>query len=185
MQQESLNSLRKTNTLSNRITPEQFMCQYNPDYIITRCKGMTIQDINTLCIFAETPTLSELKAWYGPNTPIVWLMAQLRSLSEFCGAKEKMESNVAERTASIIYAHYYYLKASELMLFFYKFSTGRYGKFYGTTDPLVILNALQSFVNNERNPAIERQENAERMKRLESEMKQAISYDEYIRLKNN
>lgn len=146
---------------------------------------MTIQDISRLCIFAETPTLSELKARYGANTPIVWLMAQLRSLSEFCGAKEKMESAVAERTANIIYANYYYLTASELLLFFFKFSTGRYGKFYGTVDPQTILTALQSFVTCDRNPAIERKEMEEHMKQRELEKQQAIRYDEYVRTKNN
>ena len=184
MQRESLNFLKKTNT-PIQLTSKEFLTKYNPDYILCRCKGMTIQDINTLCIFADTPTLSELKAWYGANTPIVWLMSQLRSLSEFCGAKEKMQSDIAEKTANIIYANYYYLTASELLLFFFKFSTGKYGKFYGVVDPQTIITALQSFVTYERNPAIERKEMEEHLKQREQEKLQAIKYDEYVRLKNN
>jgi hypothetical protein len=151
MQRESVNSLRKTDKRRLQ-TIEDFGRAYNPDYLITRCKGMTIEDINTLCLFAETPTLSEIRATYGKNAPIVWLMAQLNSLSEFCGAKEKMDVKTAERTAFIICTNYYYLKASELLLFFYKFSTGRYGRFYGTTDPQIILQALSTFVHTERDP---------------------------------
>jgi hypothetical protein len=112
-------------------------------------------------------------------------MAQLRYLSEFSGAKEKMSSDMAERAANIIYANYYYLTASELLLFFFKFSTGKYGKFYGVVDPQTIITALQSFVTYERNPAIERKEMEEHLKQREQEKLQAIKYDEYIRLKNN
>lgn len=184
MQQESNSSVQKTEP-SRWKTIEEFAKAYNPDYLITRCKGMTIQDINTLCLFANTPTLSELVAMYGKNAPVIWLTAQLFNLSEFCGAKEKMDVQTAERTASLIYAHYYYLKASELLLFFYKFTTGKYGRFYGTTDPLIILNALSTFVTQERNPAIEHHETQERLKENEQERKFAITYDEYLKLKQN
>ena len=182
MPQDSSNSLQKTEPKRWK-TIEAFGKAYNPDYLITRCKGMTIQDISTLCLFANTPTLSELVAMYGKNAPIVWLTSQLYNLSEFCGAKEKMDVMTAERTASLIYAHYYYLKASELLLFFYKFSTGKYGRFYGTTDPLIIINALSQFVTQERNPAIERHEAQERLKEKEQERQYAITYEEYIQLK--
>ncbi len=182
MQTESANSLKKTKTKSKNEhgTAQEFLVQYNPDYIITHCKGMTIEDINTLLFFAETPTLSELRSWYGDSTPTAWLMPQLLYLSEFCGSKEKMEQPVIERTAFIIYTNFYYLKVSELLLFFYKFTTGRYGHFYGTTDPQIILNALHTFVNQERNPAIERREIEERLKQREEERRNAITYLEYI-----
>lgn len=184
MQRESASSLQKIEP-KRWETIEDFGKAYNPDYLITRCKGMTIEDINTLCLFANTPTLSEIMATYGTNAPIVWLIAQLNNLSEFCGAKEKMDVQTAERTASLIYAHFYYLKASELLLFFYKFSTGKYGRFYGTTDPLIILHALSTFVTQERNPAIDRHECEERMKQREEERKYAIGYEEYLRIKQS
>ena len=157
------------------------MQEYNPDYIMTRCKGMTIEDINVLCIFQDTPTLSEMRVMYGDNMPTSWLMTQLFSLSEFCGAKDKMTDEIAEKTAFIIYSHFYYLKASELLLFFYKFSTGRYGHFYGVIDPQIIINAISVFVLNERNVMIDRKATEERLKRLEEERKNCITYEEYSR----
>lgn len=39
------------------------------------------------------------------------------------------------------------------MLFFYRFKQGKYGRFYGVVDPLVIMTALQEFLR-ERNEAI-------------------------------
>lgn len=180
MQKQSIGSLKKTST-NKKSEIAGFMRKYNPDYIITHCKGLTIEDISTLCIFSESPTLSELKAFYGDNTPIAWLIPQLFTLSEFCGARDKMTEDVAERTAFIIYTHFYYLKVSELLLFFFKFSTGKYGHFYGMVDPQVIINAISAFVSNERNPMIERKENEERLKRRQQECKHAISYSEYLK----
>lgn len=145
---------------------------------------MTIEDINVLCIFQDTPTLSEMRVMYGDNMPTSWLIAQLFSLSEFCGARDKMTDEIAEKTAFIIYSHFYYLKASELLLFFYKFSTGRYGHFYGTVDPQIILNAINVFVMNERNVMIDRREMEERLKQREEDRRNAMTYEEYIRLKN-
>lgn len=185
MQEESKSSLQKMKGKQlAKMTPSDarhFLKKYNPDFIMTKYKGLTIEDINTLCIFSDTPTLAEMKAMYGESLPSAWLMAQLFALSEFCGARDKMNDMVAERTASIIYTHYYYLKASELLLFFYKFSTGRYGHFYGSIDPQIILNAIGAFISQERNPMIDRRETEERLKRLEEERKNTISWEEYTR----
>lgn len=45
----------------------------------------------------------------------------------------------------MIRVEYYYLKASELLLFFFKLKTGEYGTFYGVVDPMVIMSALIEF----------------------------------------
>ena len=42
----------------------------------------------------------------------------------------------------MIRVEYYYLKASELLLFFFKLKTGEYGHLYGVVDPMVIMSAL-------------------------------------------
>jgi hypothetical protein len=47
--------------------------------------------------------------------------------------------------SSIIKTEYYFLKASELLLFFYKLKAGEYGTFYGSVDPMVIMLALNQF----------------------------------------
>lgn len=178
MMQSSVNSCIKVD--GQPIPAEQFLQEYSPDYLFQHCRGLTFAEINTLCYFSDTPTLIELNSTYGDKFPQAWLIAQLFVLSEFCGAKEKMPVEVAERTAFIIYSHYYYLKVSELLLFFYKFSTGKYGKFYGTTDPVTIINALATFVTMERNPTLERHENEEALKRKMQESKAAIRRTEYL-----
>ena len=50
------------------------------------------------------------------------------------------------------------MKLPELMLFFQQFKAGKYGRFYGSVDPMVITTALQEFLRfrAERLAVIER-----------------------------
>ena len=84
----------------------------------------------------------------------------------------------------MIATEYYYLKVSELMLFFHRFKTGRYGRFYGSVDPLVITTSLRDFVR-ERGIAYEQHEQEERERREKEECKNAITYEEYLRRKES
>lgn len=84
---------------------------------------------------------------------VMWLLPQLYDLSEYCGVKNKLQGKPLEGCAHVIATEFYYLKVSELMLFFHRFKSGRYGKFYGTVDPLVITSALREF-DAERGEAI-------------------------------
>lgn len=77
---------------------------------------------------------------------------------------------------------YHYLKITELMLFFYYFKTGRYGKFYGAVDPLVITCSLRDFIV-ERGVAISRHEQEQREHREAESRKNAITYEQYLQMK--
>ena len=68
------------------------------------------------------------------------------------------------------------------MLFFHRFKTGRYGRFYGTVDPLIITTSLREFIK-ERNVEIERHEQEERERKAAEHRKRAIPYTEYLRRK--
>lgn len=111
----------------------------------------------------------------------MWLIPQLYNLSEYCGCKDKLQGKSLEECAFVLAAEFYYLKISELMLFFHSFKAGRYGRFYGSVDPLVITTALREFLK-ERNFAYDRhkqeQEEHERSKSREN----AITWDEYQRI---
>ena len=122
---------------------QTILTHYNPDYIVKNCRGLTQAEITNLCLFSPSPTLSDLNATYGKNVPIAWIMAQLFSLSEFCGAKEKMSEDKAEQTAFIIASSHYYLKVTELILFFHQMKAGHYGQFYGVIDPNVSVSNSQ------------------------------------------
>ncbi len=134
------------------------------------------------CFDGDYPTLSLLQTTYGNNSASMWLIAQLYDLSEFCGVKEKLEGKSLEECAAIIANNFWYLKISELMLFFYRFKSARYGKFYGAIDPLAIQLALKEF-RNERGYYYETKERAERERKEEESARRAISYEEYLRRK--
>lgn len=165
--QTSLQASSQRTMLSNTYgTKEQFLRDYNPDVQMQICTDSEV------CFFGAFPTLAKLKG-YGTNTPVAWLLPQLFNLSEFCGCKDKLQPNQIKECAMLITANYYYLKVSELMLFFFRFKSGRYGRFYGSVDPLIIMQALKDFVK-ERNIAIDRHEQEKAAeKRLEDSRKHA------------
>ena len=62
----------------------------------------------------------------------------------------------------MIASEFGYLKATELMLFFYRLKAGRYGHFYGSIDPMVIMDDIRKRFMPERALVIERAENEQR-----------------------
>ena len=116
---------------------------------------------------------------YGEMTATIWLVPQLYNLSEYCGCKEKLQGKQLEECASVIATEFYYLKVSELMLFFHRFKSGRYGRFYGSVDPLVITTSLRVFLK-ERDHAIVEHERCMAQKEAEESRKKAITYADHV-----
>ena len=151
---------------------EVFLTKMSPSYQTEICHDAR------LCIMGDYPTLAELNVAYGRRTAKTWLIIQLHDLSEYCGVKEKLTGKPLEECAYVIATDFFYLKVSELMLFFHRFKSGKYGKFYGSVDPLVICRSLRDFIG-ERNNALDHYENEERRQKLEDERKHAVSWQEY------
>lgn len=134
------------------------------------------------CFFGNYPTLSAINAAYHRNMATAILMSQITELSEYCGCKGKVSEEQTEQCAEIIVMTYPYLKISELAMFFAWFKAGRYGRFYGSIDPLVITCALRDFIRD-RNDVYFRHEAEETARRREEASKGAVSYQEYLRMK--
>lgn len=119
--------------------------------------------------FGKAPTLGVLKKTYGENAATMWLLPQLYDLCEYTGAK-KMDIQQATMLAEVIAQEYGYLKVSELLLFFFRFKSGAYGRFYGAVDPLVITSALREFMKerdwacSQHEQQLRKQEQAEEAK---------------------
>lgn len=114
----------------------------------------------------------------------MWLMAQLFDLGEFCGCRDKMDAAQAQECARIIKKEFGYLKVSEVMLFFHRCKSGRYGQiFYGSVDPMKITLAMRQHFLPEREREIVRKESEMRKKEEEEHAKTAISLKEYCREK--
>ena len=93
----------------------------------------------------DYPTLNDLRTAYGKQFAAAWLVPQIYDMSAFTGARNLTEKQ-QEQLADILAVEARELKVTELMLFFYRFKTGRYGRFYGSVDPMVVTTALQDFL---------------------------------------
>ena len=167
-QQTSLQVSSQKTMLPEEInkTIQAFLVEYNPDVQGEICTN------SDLCFFGDFPTLAKLKRM-GEKTPVAWLVPQLINLSEFCGCKDKLSNQQLKECAQLITANFYYMKVSELMLFFFRFKSGKYGRFYGSIDPLIIMQALRDFAK-ERNYAYDQHDNEiEAQEREESRQRHA------------
>ena len=131
----------------------------------------------------DYPTLTEVNMAYGASAAEKWLMLQVASLALYTGAKN-LDKYQMNSIASVIATEYRHLKVTELLLFFYRFKAGHYGHFYGSVDPMVITCALRDFMD-ERNDMLSRYEQEQREREREEERRRnpPISYEEYLKLK--
>lgn len=162
--------------VSSGETIEEYMVAVNPSVQLEVC-----QDERD-CYLGDYPTLGLLRTAYGKEAATMWLIPQLYNLSEYCGVKNKLEGTPLEECASIIANIYKYLKVSELMLFFYKFKAGKYGRFYGNVDPMIITSSLQLFCR-ERNDFWFKYDSEQREKEMEESRKNVVTYDEFCKRK--
>lgn len=132
-------------------------------------------------VIGDYPTLTDLKQAYGKNFAAIWLVAQIDNLTLFTGAKNITEQQ-HEELAKIIAAEYGYLKVTELLLFFYYFKTGRYGRFYGSVDPMVITCALRDFIK-ERNVFIDQYERDQHNLQYELNKRNIMTHEQWLEYK--
>lgn len=133
------------------------------------------------CFFGDSPTLSVIDRTYGERKAVAWLVPQLVDLSLCCGLKEDASKEQLEFTSTFIATDYYWLKVSELMLFFYRFKAGCYERFYSRFDPQTILSSLRIFLH-ERARAYETHNDELRRRKEDEHRANCISYEEYCRM---
>lgn len=97
------------------------------------------------CLTADVPTLHDVRRLYGADAVRSWLDIQLTDLAMFAGVKKGDAAPQIRSLVQVIADNYGYLKLSELLLFFQHFKSGRYGRFYGQFDPMVVTDALYGF----------------------------------------
>lgn len=119
----------------------------------------------------NAPCLGAISNAWGENVTEAWLELQLIDLGEFSGVRDKLSTFQLDSISQVIMATWGYYKVSEMMLFFLQFKSGKYGKFYGAVDSMVITQALRDF-DKERCQAIDRynREEEERQKREQEEV---------------
>lgn len=157
-------------------TLNDFLARYNPDMQVA------VAETGDQWLTKNFPTLAQMKRDYGETAPTQWLMLQLQNLSEYCGCRDKFSVEQCHECARVIQASYYYLKISELLRFFFDMKAGKYGKFYGALDPMVVTTSLCEFIDY-RNSRLVRIEQEEAERKRAEDTKNAITHDEYLRRK--
>lgn len=161
---------------SKDATIDDFLLSHNP------CNQMELCHSPDHCYFGDSPMLSLLKLAYGSRAAELWLVPQLTSVSDYCGLKEKVSEEQLLELAKLITTYYHWLKTDELMLFFARFKATKYERFYSYFDPQVVLTSLKQFLV-ERSRAYDRRDQEIMRLNMEELRKKAVSYDEYLRLK--
>ena len=128
-------------------------------------------------VMGDYPTLNDINAAYGKGFAVEWLISHVTNLSLYTNAKNMDVNQIAE-VSDVLAAEYKHLKITELLLFFFWFKSGRYGRFYGSVDPMVITCAMKDFVE-ERNAIIDRCEQKRREAEAEKGKVGAVSYEEW------
>lgn len=157
-------------------TEENFLMKVSPDTQVFFGRE------TEKAIMGDYPTLNDLNKAYGQGFATDWLIPQLDDLSMHTGAKNLTERQ-QEQLAELIATEYRYLKITEVLLFFFRFKTGRYGRFYGTVDPMIIMCAMREFIS-ERNSMIDAFEQQERDRKAAEDAKvPKMSYEEWLEYK--
>lgn len=155
----------------------KFLSTVNPDTQVYFGRNTEV------AIMGDYPTLRDINSAYGKDFAVDWLMPQIVSVATHTGARNLTLEQEYE-LARIIAAEYRHFKITEMLMFFYRFKMGRYGRFYGNVDPMVITCALRDFVR-ERNELIGRYEQEER-DRLDAEERKignTMTYEEWLAAK--
>lgn len=160
----------------------QFATLFAPCHQHAYCSAKNLPRVFT----GTAPTLYALREAYGPVDAENWVQIQVRDISEFCGCREKLSLSQLDEIARVIISAYGHFKVSELMYFFLQFKSGKYGRFYGAVDGLVITEALASFAR-ERIDILNRYEQEERERRAAAEAEErkgkTISRAQWERIK--
>lgn len=139
------------------------------------------------CVIGTAPSLNVMRMAYGETLTRAWIGGILNFLNEFAGPKgeRKMTPEIVKITADLIMCNFPTLKATELMLFLNNFACGRYGKFYGSVDPLVITEALSNEYIKERSVLLDKARKEQGRKECERMMNDPnlISLTEYCERK--
>lgn len=136
----------------------------------------------------DAPTIRQLLHTYQMEHLHVWVMAQIVDLNEYVGVKNKMSSDQMKDLAFVLIEKSDFLKASEILLFFYKLKAGDFGSFYGTVDPMKVgdnFNFFMQWRSQELDRVYNKQAKEQRERQRKEWQRTAITREEYKKKKHN
>ena len=103
------------------------------------------------CFKGSAPSINRSIEAYGEAVLKDWLNLQLIDLALFCGVKaDTVTPEQIQAATEAIIINYGYLKLTEFMVFFQWFKGGRYGRFWGSFDSMLVTAGLKEFIEHRR-----------------------------------
>lgn len=166
-------------------TPAQFLSSYNPDL-----GAQVLQSGRTSGEIArreDIPTLAAVAQVYDEATALAWLAIEIDAVDATQGASSY--NDVARRDAArMIFSRYADLNVSELLRFFTLFKLGEFHEqtsHVGGVQKLLLALRLYRIRRDDDIRRLEREElNLAAAREREEWAAKAISYDEYVKSKN-
>ena len=174
-------SKRKDEIIALHGDAKEFALRFNPDIQVSCALNLEKS------LTGNAPTLRQLEYAYGVKGIRAWFSIQFENLNKFVGVANKMTVEQMQMLADIFIVKVPYLKASEILLFFYKFKSGDLGDLYGSVDPLKISTALNEFLkwrSLELDKLHQRLREERRAKQHKEWLENAITREEYERRKD-
>ena len=131
---------RKNEIIALHGDAKEYALRFNPDIQVSCALNLERS------LTGNAPTLRQLEYAYGVKSIRAWFSIQLENLNKFVGVANKMTVQQMQMLADIFIVKVPYLKASEILLFFYKFKSGDLGELYGSVDPLKLSTSLNEFL---------------------------------------
>lgn len=129
--------------------------------------------------------LSQLTRNYGHNSTVAWLIRLLSEWQEAMPIQGKMNIFQLHTLADNIARRFYYLRASEIMLFLARLAGGDYGvQWFGQISPDIIMTSLREKFIEERDSIIYRHEMQENARNATRKTPDAITWEEYCKRHN-
>lgn len=176
-------SAKAVKLLTDFPTYDTFCLRFNP---ANQMKLAMAKPNHVTCFQYDYPTLGTVYGAYGEKAVINWLKIQFENLNDYVGAKEKLNLDQLSELSTLIFSDCYFLNISEVFLFFLQLKSGKFCEFFGYIDPVKIMKAKNDFLENRRNELRlhdEALKKAQLIDRMEGWSKNAISYEDYRKLK--
>ena len=117
------------------------------------------------CFTGTAPKLNALQLAYGTENVVGWITYHLADMFDYCSIHDKPSSEQMVDLAQIILTDNPNLNAAEFLLFIFQFKAGKYGRFFGTIDPLVVTTALNDFKTYRREKLIQYRDEEEAIRK--------------------
>ena len=133
--------------------------------------------MNTQC-----PTIGDVRREYGYQMAFRWLFIHITDAASKVSAQQRPGKSQIDGIAVQMMEQYFYLKLTEIMLFFDMFKRGVLGDVYNAFDSRSVFRAMKTF-NVLRGDVIKSSEEKEHMEELRRDMDKRVTWEQYCKMK--